>query len=62
MINWYQRFGEDGDPAEYVGSGSTRFLCVEGAGKCFTGTVMGLYTCCKEETAAVMQIREWEMK
>lgn len=33
MINWYQRFGEDGDPAEYVGSGSTRFLCVEGAGK-----------------------------
>ena len=47
---------------EYAGSGSTRFLCVEIAGKCFTGTVMGLYTCCEQETEAVLQVREWRMQ
>lgn len=49
-------------PYEYAGSGSTRFLCVEIAGKCFTGTVMGLYTCCEQETEAVLQVREWRMQ
>ncbi len=41
---------------EEAGSASTRFLSCETAGKCFTGTVMGLYTASKEKTEAVMEV------
>lgn len=37
-------------------SASTRFLSCEIAGKCFTGTLVGLYTSCTEKTAAVMEV------
>lgn len=55
-------FASEGESLEYVGSGSTRFLCVEGAGKCFTGTVMGLYSSCEQETEAVLKVKKWEMQ
>ncbi|MDO4293455.1 MAG: hypothetical protein Q4C65_09560, partial [Eubacteriales bacterium] len=40
---------------------STRFLSCEIAGKCFTGTVVGLYTACAEKTGAVMEVRRFEV-
>lgn len=55
-------FAVEDEELECIGSASTRFLCVEGAGKCFTGTVMGLYTCCDQETDAMLQVLEWEMQ
>lgn len=44
-----------------LGHASTRFLAVEIAGKCFTGTVMGLYTSCVQETNAVMRVASFSM-
>lgn len=45
-----------------IGTGSTRFLCCELAGKCFTGTVWGIYTTCKQETGAEMNVYSWSMR
>ena len=36
----------------FVGRASTRFLSCEIAGKCFTGTVIGLYALCEEPSSA----------
>ena len=41
---------------------STRFLSCELAGKCFTGTVIGLYTLCVHETTAVMEISDFRYR
>lgn len=43
---------------EYIklGSVSTRFLATEVSGRCFTGTVIGLYTACTKPTEACMQV------
>lgn len=46
---------------EKIGTGSTRFLCCELAGKCFTGTVWGIYTACQQKTGTEVSIREWSM-
>ena len=45
---------------EYVklGSVSTRFLATEVSGRCFTGTVIGLYTACAKPTGACMRITD----
>lgn len=49
------------DTWQLIGTASTRFLCCEMAGKCFTGTVWGLYTTCEQETDAEMQVDNWRM-
>lgn len=54
-------FGEGEEPLQLIGTGSTRFLCCELAGKCFTGTVWGMYTACQQETDAEMVIDSWRM-
>lgn len=45
-----------------LGHASTRFLSVEIAGKCFVGTVIGLYATSKEATGAVMKVSTFQMK
>lgn len=44
-----------------LGHASTRFLSVEIAGKCFVGTLIGLYATSQEDTGAVMTISACEM-
>lgn len=44
-----------------LGEASTRFLAVEIAGKCFTGTVIGLYATSRENTGAAMQVTAFSM-
>ncbi len=44
-----------------LGSASTRFLSVEIAGKCFVGTVIGLYTTSRENTGASMKVTAFSM-
>lgn len=39
-----------------VGQCSTRFVATELQGRCFTGTVIGLYAACREKTGAEMQV------
>ena len=39
-----------------LGSVSTRFLATEFQGRCFTGTVIGLYTASPRESGAVMEV------
>ena len=39
---------------------STRFLSCELAGKCFTGTVMGLYAASVGTTEAVMKVEHFK--
>lgn len=58
--NFYFGFGEE--PLQLIGKGSTRFLCCELVGKCFTGTVWGLYTVGLQETAAELLVDSWRMK
>ena len=41
---------------------STRFLAAEVAGRTFTGTVMGVYTSCREETGSVMRVKRFEVE
>lgn len=57
--SFYFALGEG--PLQLIGTGSTRFLCCELAGKCFTGTVWGMYTTCQQETDAEMVIDSWRM-
>ncbi len=44
-----------------VGEVSTRFLATEFSGRCFTGTVIGLYTACQQPTEAQMQVHHFCM-
>lgn len=50
-----------GEEYRTLGQVSTRFLAVEIAGKCFTGTVIGLYATCAQETSAVMRVTSFAM-
>lgn len=59
MYSFYFALGEA--PLQLMGTGSTRFLCCELAGKCFTGTVWGMYTTCQQETDAEMVLDSWRM-
>lgn len=54
-------FGSSKESLEEIGTGSTRFLCCELVGKCFTGTVWGIYTVCQQKTGAEVSISEWSM-
>ena len=44
-----------------LGTASTRFLAVEIAGKCFVGTVIGLYAASREDTGATMHVTRFTM-
>ena len=58
--SFYFAFAEE--PLQLIGTSSTRFLCCELAGKCFTGTVWGMYTVRQQETATEMLIDSWKMR
>jgi len=49
-------YSVDDVPYKQVCTASTRFLSCEVAGKCFTGTVIGLYTVSSGETEAFMEV------
>ena len=51
---------EDG-PFVKACSASTRFLACEVAGRCFTGTVVGLYAFSDADTKAVMEVSAFSM-
>lgn len=52
----------NGGPFQPLCSASTRFLACEGAGKCFTGVVAGLYAFAGGPTGAVMDVTDFEVK
>lgn len=54
-------FAAAGGGMQRLGQVSTRFVATEFMGRSFTGTVIGLYTACTEETAAVMHVRSFRM-
>ena len=57
----YAFYYKTADAYHLLGTASTRFLAVEIAGKCFTGTVIGLYATSREDTGATMKINAFEM-
>ncbi len=50
------------EPVQYGGTASTRFLSCELAGKCFTGTVIGIYALCSQGTKTVAEFDEFAMR
>lgn len=56
---WFKE--EDGD-WEVAGPVSNRFLSCEVSGRCFTGTIIGLYAWAKEETGSRMRVRAFYQK
>lgn len=46
---------------EYGVSASTRFLACEVVGRTFTGTVLGVYTACRQQTWSVMSVTEFQV-
>lgn len=59
---YYFSYSADGIKYLDAAKASTRFLACEVSGRCFTGTVAGLYTATDEKTEAVMDVRSFEMK
>ena len=59
MYKFY--YAVNGGAYTYAGSAATRFLSCELAGKCFTGTLMGIYAQCDEETDAVAEVFEFSV-
>ena len=53
-------YAVDGNQA-YLGQASTRFVATELSGRCFTGTVIGLYTTGAADTAAKMIVHDFRM-
>lgn len=45
-----------------LGHVNTRFLSTDLSGRCFTGTVIGLYAQCQEPTEAVMRVTAFSMR
>ncbi len=58
----YSFFYGANDEMVLVRTASTRFLCCEIAGKCFTGTIWGIYTRCDCKTDARLYVNRWGMK
>lgn len=59
---YYFGYSTDGVRYDEAAKASTRFLACEVAGRCFTGTVMGLYAAACRKTNAVMCVESFEMK
>ena len=52
---------DESEPAA-IGQVSTRFVATELSGRCFTGTVMGLYTASQDEPDTPMIVRSFTMR
>ena len=59
---YYFSYSTDGIRYYDIASASTRFLACEVAGRCFTGTIVGLYAGACQETNAVMCVETFEIK
>lgn len=59
----YYHFSYSADGKKYceVARASTRFLSCEVSGRCFTGTVMGVYAVSCRETEAAMEVEAFEV-
>ena len=55
-------YSANGEDWQRAAKASTRFLACEVSGRCFTGTVMGLYTASERETKAVMRVWSFESR
>ena len=51
----------EGGPFTLAGTASTRFLSCEIAGKCFTGTVVGLYALAQKQTSAYAEAKSFSI-
>lgn len=49
-------------PFKTIATASTRFLCCEVAGKCFTGTLFGMYAQCDNQTTSVAKFNNLHIK
>ncbi len=60
--NFY--YAVNGGEYSFVDSAATRFLSCELAGKCFTGTLIGVYAQCEDKTEAQAEICDfmWDVK
>lgn len=56
---FFSSVGEN--PLKPIATASTRFLCCEVAGKCFTGTLFGMYAQCDRKTTAVAQFNNFHI-
>lgn len=55
-------YSVDGTACSEAAEASTRFLACEVSGRCFTGTVIGLYTASDHETGAVMRVKDFGIR
>ena len=55
-------YSTDGETYFEAAKASTRFLACEVSGRCFTGTVTGLYAASEQETGAVMRVCLFESR
>lgn len=58
---YFFSYSLDGEHYREAAKASTRFLACEVSGRCFTGTVIGLYTSSCGKTKAVMHVKSMEM-
>ena len=60
----YYHFSYSIDGKDYLeaAKASTRFLACEVSGRCFTGTVLGLYAASDDKTEAVMRVRDFHIR
>lgn len=58
---YYSFYYSAGTEYQMACKASTRFLSCEIAGKCFTGTVIGLYAACAKKTDAVLEVMEYRI-
>lgn len=55
-------YAQEAEEWQLAASASTRFLSCEVAGRCFTGTVMGLYALAQEKTDAYAEFEDFEVR
>ena len=55
-------YSPDEERWQEAAKASTRFLACEVSGRCFTGTVMGLYAASERETEAVIRVHFFESR
>lgn len=55
-------YAQEAEEWHLAASASTRFLSCEVAGRCFTGTVMGLYALAQEKTNAYAEFEDFEVR
>lgn len=58
---YHFEYAEEDGTFHSLGNASTRFVATELSGRCFTGTVIGLYATCAQPTQARMLVRSFQM-